>query len=166
MKLLKTYDSENILCNDSIEESLFKRKFVETISTDVFATIKDTEQTRDINLDEKLYEQHCDKLNDGKYKEMLNFRKKLPSYNLREHIVDAINRNQVLVITGETGCGKTTQVAQFILDDYLLNKNGSLCNICCTQPRRISAFSVAARVASERVEKLGQSVGYQIRLER
>lgn len=64
------------------------------------------------------------------------------------------------------GCGKTTQVAQFILDQYLENKKGSTCRIICTQPRRISAISVAKRVAEERSEHLGGSVGYKIRLEK
>ena len=63
-------------------------------------------------------------------------------------------------------CGKTTQVPQFILDDSLANNSGStLCNIICTQPRRISAMSVAERVATERAERVGGIVGYQIRLE-
>ena len=62
-------------------------------------------------------------------------------------------------------CGKTTQIPQFILDSFLRKEKGSGCYIVCTQPRRISATSVAERVASERAEKLGNSVGYQIRLE-
>lgn len=64
------------------------------------------------------------------------------------------------------GCGKTTQVAQFILDDFIKKGKGSQCKIVCTQPRRISAISVAERVASERNENLGRSVGFQIRLEK
>ena len=62
-------------------------------------------------------------------------------------------------------CGKTTQVPQFILDFCLDGKDDALCNIVCTQPRRISAISVAERVAEERACKLGGIVGYQIRLE-
>ena len=57
------------------------------------------------------------------------------------------------------------QVPQFILDDYLQKGIGSQCRIFCTQPRRISAVSVADRVAAERAEKIGQSTGYMIRLE-
>jgi len=63
------------------------------------------------------------------------------------------------------GCGKTTQVPQFILDDAISRGEGSLCRIICTQPRRISAITIAQRVAEERNESLGKSVGYQIRLE-
>ena len=61
-------------------------------------------------------------------------------------------------------CGKTTQVPQFILDDHLLT-DSPLCNIICTQPRRISAIAVAERVAEERIDRLGNIVGYHIRLE-
>ena len=64
------------------------------------------------------------------------------------------------------GCGKTTQVAQFILDNEIEKNKGSVTNIVCTQPRRISAVSVAERVASERAEKIGDSIGFQIRLEK
>lgn len=73
---------------------------------------------------------------------------------------------QVVVISGETGCGKSTQVPQYILDDWLerFEKDGPQhAEIVCTQPRRISAIGVAERVAEERVEKAGQVVGYQVR---
>lgn len=62
-------------------------------------------------------------------------------------------------------CGKTTQIPQFILDASLKGSSNVLSNIICTQPRRISAISVAERVAQERAERVGISVGYQIRLE-
>lgn len=62
-------------------------------------------------------------------------------------------------------CGKTTQIPQFILDNYLKEGHGAECFIICTQPRRISAMSVAERVSAERIDKIGESVGYQVRLE-
>lgn len=99
---------------------------------------------------------------DAKYISMGEFRRKLPSYQMREEIVSVIESNQVVVISGETGCGKTTQVPQFILDDYLAKGRGAECKILCTQPRRISAISVAQRVAAERAEACGASVGYQV----
>lgn len=61
--------------------------------------------------------------------------------------------------------GKTTQVCQFILDDYIASGQGALCNVCVTQPRRISAVSVSERIATERCEMLGQTVGYSVRFE-
>uniref|UniRef100_A0A665TY72 ATP-dependent DNA/RNA helicase DHX36 n=1 Tax=Echeneis naucrates TaxID=173247 RepID=A0A665TY72_ECHNA len=94
------------------------------------------------------------------------FREKLPSYSKKE-LVKLINSNRVLVVSGETGCGKTTQVTQFILDDHIDRGMGSMCRVVCTQPRRISAISVAERVAAERAESVGNgnSCGYQIRLQ-
>jgi HrpA-like RNA helicase len=72
---------------------------------------------------------------------------------------------QVVIISGETGCGKTTQLPQFVLEAAVAAGAGPATNIVCTQPRRISAVSIAARVAEERGEALGHTVGYKIRLE-
>ncbi|KAH0624092.1 hypothetical protein JD844_007453 [Phrynosoma platyrhinos] len=125
------------------------------------------ENRPDIDLDEQLKEELKKKRSDSRYIEMQRFREKLPSYGMRKELVNLINSSQVTVISGETGCGKTTQVTQFILDDYIERGKGSSCRIVCTQPRRISAISVAERVAAERAEACGngRSTGYQIRLE-
>ncbi|KAG7961523.1 hypothetical protein I3843_09G021600 [Carya illinoinensis] len=96
---------------------------------------------------------------------MLSFREKLPAFKVKSEFLKAVAENQVLVVSGETGCGKTTQLPQFILEDEIFCLRGADCSIMCTQPRRISAISVAARIASERGESLGETVGYQIRLE-
>ncbi|KAL3646166.1 hypothetical protein CASFOL_011346 [Castilleja foliolosa] len=90
-------------------------------------------------------------------------RTKLPISSFRNVITSTIETHQVMLICGETGCGKTTQVPQFLLDHSW--GKGEVCKIVCTQPRRISATSVAERIASERGEDLGDSVGYKIRLE-
>lgn len=95
--------------------------------------------------------------------EVVNFRKSLTINNARSKILNAISTNQVILIAGETGCGKTTQVPQFILDNCQAKKQ--VCKIICTQPRRLSAVSIAERVAFERGENIGQTFGYQIRLE-
>ena len=113
----------------------------------------------------KLLENFLNKSKDSFYKEMQNQRQKLPAFNSKDKIVETIAKNQVILIKGETGSGKTTQVPQFILDDAIMHEKGSTCNILVTQPRRISAITLADRVAEERAEKLRQSVGYQIRLE-
>ena len=81
----------------------------------------------------------------------------------RQQILDNVNSSQVVLISGETGCGKTTQVPQYILDESW--QQGRACRVLCTQPRRISAVSVADRVATERGESPGDTVGYTIRLE-
>ncbi|KAJ8922275.1 hypothetical protein NQ315_004214 [Exocentrus adspersus] len=92
-------------------------------------------------------------------------REKLPVYSMKGTIMEAINEHPVIIIRGNTGCGKTTQVCQFILEDYVMSGQGAWCNIAITQPRRISAVSVSERVANERCEELGQSVGYSVRFE-
>ena len=87
-----------------------------------------------------------------------------PDGVIRDAIIKAVAANQVLLISGDTGCGKTTQVPQFLLDEaWSRNKP---CRILCTQPRRIAATMVAARVAEERGESLGKTVGYRVMLDR
>ncbi|KAL3646913.1 hypothetical protein CASFOL_009457 [Castilleja foliolosa] len=98
-------------------------------------------------------------------KAMLEFREKLPASKVKSDFLKAVAENQVLIVSGETGCGKTTQLPQFILEEEISSLRGAKCSMICTQPRRISAISVAARISAERGEKLGDTVGYQIRLE-
>ncbi|KAI4347227.1 hypothetical protein L6164_008057 [Bauhinia variegata] len=96
---------------------------------------------------------------------MLEFRRSLPAFKEKDALLKAIAENQVIVVSGETGCGKTTQLPQYILESEIEASRGAACSIICTQPRRISAMSVSERVAAERGEKLGESVGYKVRLE-
>ncbi|XP_075216012.1 ATP-dependent RNA helicase DHX30-like isoform X2 [Lycorma delicatula] len=90
---------------------------------------------------------------------------KLPIEAYRSNVVDMIKENQVLVIKGEPGCGKSTQVPQMILDDYAGKMKATDCQIVVTQPRRISAITLAERIASERNEMVGDVVGYHVRLQ-
>ncbi|XP_071683938.1 DExH-box ATP-dependent RNA helicase DExH3 isoform X1 [Lolium perenne] len=101
--------------------------------------------------------------NDGQ--SMMEFRRSLPANKERQSLLEAISQNQVVVVSGETGCGKTTQLPQYILESEIEAARGATCSIICTQPRRISAISVSERVAAERGEKIGESVGYKVRLE-
>ncbi|CAN7987646.1 unnamed protein product, partial [Ixodes pacificus] len=122
--------------------------------------------TRNPTLDERFRKDLEVKAGSPDFKKMLEFRKLLPAYKMKQRIVDLIESNQVVVISGETGSGKTTQIPQFILDTYINEGRGSTCRVICTQPRRISAITVAERVAAERGERCGDaSAGYQIRLE-
>ncbi|CAL8101441.1 unnamed protein product [Orchesella dallaii] len=95
--------------------------------------------------------------------EFLHLRKQLPIWHHQEQILETLEKHRICFIKGATGCGKTTQVPQFILDDA--TKKSKSVRIICTVPRRIAAVSVSERVAVERGERLGQTVGYQIRLE-
>ncbi|XP_037132075.1 ATP-dependent RNA helicase A isoform X2 [Syngnathus acus] len=96
---------------------------------------------------------------------MLSEREQLPVKKFEEDIMSAVNNNSVVIIRGATGCGKTTQVPQYILDRFIKAGQAAHCNIVVTQPRRISAVSVAERVATERAEDLGRSCGYSVRFE-
>ncbi|KAI1279187.1 P-loop containing nucleoside triphosphate hydrolase protein [Xylaria sp. FL0933] len=85
----------------------------------------------------------------------------LPAFAVREDLLRVIRDNQVVIVVGETGSGKTTQLTQFLYEDGY-GKRGM---IGCTQPRRVAAMSVAKRVAEEMEVKLGSTVGYAIRFE-
>ncbi len=89
-------------------------------------------------------------------------RKSLPVYQLREEFLAAVAEYQVLIVVGETGSGKTTQVPQF-LHEAGYTKGGM--KVGCTQPRRVAAMSVASRVADEMGVRVGREVGYSIRFE-
>ncbi|KAL0487405.1 ATP-dependent RNA helicase DHX [Acrasis kona] len=112
-----------------------------------------------------LYQEHSKKQSKSTFQYMQQQRSKLPSHSKQSQIMDLINNKKAVVITGQTGSGKTTQVAQYILDHAIANHILEATNIICTQPRRISATSVAERVAKERDEQIGHSIGYSIRLE-
>ena len=88
-------------------------------------------------------------------------REKLPIFKSREEIIRLVSENNVIIIVGETGSGKTTQVTQYLLEEGY----GRFGQIVCTQPRRVAAVSVAKRVADEMHVELGQEVGYSIRFE-
>jgi HrpA-like RNA helicase len=90
-------------------------------------------------------------------------RKLLPAWKHRDQVVSVAANHRVIVITGETGSGKSTQIPQFLLDDLFSRGLSHAADIICTQPRRISAIGLADRVSDERNEKVGMTVGYSIR---
>ncbi|KAK4053504.1 putative ATP-dependent RNA helicase ucp12 [Microbotryomycetes sp. JL201] len=107
------------------------------------------------------------------FKSMTDVRSKLPAWSMREALVKLVknSRSRVVIVSGETGSGKTTQVPRFILEDAILNGQGASVNIVVTQPRRVSAIGVASRVAAEMLEDINDEqsrklVGYAIRGER
>lgn len=87
---------------------------------------------------------------------------KLPVDDHRQRVVSAAQSSRVVVIAGETGCGKTTRIPRFLLEEWVRAGKGAECNVLVTQPRRISAVSVAHRVAQEMGPALRSSVGYQV----
>ncbi|KAL8998155.1 MAG: hypothetical protein Q9169_002709 [Polycauliona sp. 2 TL-2023] len=103
------------------------------------------------------------------FNNMLRQRKNLPIWGFKEKILQTIRGHQTVIVCGETGCGKSTQVPSFILEHEL--SCGRACKVYCTEPRRISAISLARRVSEELGERksdVGTTrslVGYAIRLE-
>lgn len=91
--------------------------------------------------------------------EVITYPEELPVSERREDIMNAIRDNQVVIIAGETGSGKTTQIPKMCLDLGLGEKD----LIGHTQPRRLAARSVAERIAEELGQKIGETVGYQVR---
>ena len=92
---------------------------------------------------------------------ILEQRKSLPIFKLKDQLVKAVTEHQILVVIGETGSGKTTQMTQYLAEAGFTIRG----KIGCTQPRRVAAMSVAKRVAEEYGCRLGQEVGYTIRFE-
>ncbi|PBK58284.1 P-loop containing nucleoside triphosphate hydrolase protein [Armillaria solidipes] len=107
----------------------------------------------------------------AQYKKILASREKLPVYSQMDDFFKMFNENQIIVMVGETGSGKTTQakltaaerIPQFVAFSDLPHTKGKL--VACTQPRRVAAMSVAKRVADEMDVQLGRHVGYSIRFE-
>eukprot|EP01104_Vermistella_antarctica_P011829 TRINITY_DN3342_c0_g1_i1.p1 TRINITY_DN3342_c0_g1~~TRINITY_DN3342_c0_g1_i1.p1 ORF type:complete len:1157 (+),score=290.43 TRINITY_DN3342_c0_g1_i1:229-3699(+) len=99
---------------------------------------------------------------ENKKESLTEQRKTLPIYKLRTELLNAFHDNQVLVVIGETGSGKTTQITQYLAEAGYGSKG---LRIGCTQPRRVAAMSVAKRVSEEFGCRLGQEVGYAIRFE-
>ncbi|KAM7398965.1 hypothetical protein PAMP_018264 [Pampus punctatissimus] len=94
----------------------------------------------------------------GKLAKLRREQKNLPIFQYRDRVVDLVRRHPVVVVAGDTGCGKSTQVPQYLL-------SAGFNNIACTQPRRIACISLAKRVSFESLNQYGSKVGYQIRFE-
>mmetsp|Transcript_9650 Transcript_9650/g.33920 ORF Transcript_9650/g.33920 Transcript_9650/m.33920 type:complete len:1154 (-) Transcript_9650:29-3490(-) len=101
----------------------------------------------------------------GKRDALGKVRRALPAWAFKDRVVAALRLHDVVLIAGETGCGKSTQVPQFVLDAVLGESPGEYCKVACSQPRRLSAMAVAERVAAERGEVAGGTVGYRVRFE-
>ena len=124
------------------------------------------QRSKMLEINRKLIHKYQQQRADGERFKLQSVRESLPAWKERKKIISLLRESQVLVISGMTGCGKSTQVPQFVLDDWLEGSSSAeLCNIICTQPRRISAVGLASRVSAERDEKVGEVVGYQIRME-
>jgi pre-mRNA-splicing factor ATP-dependent RNA helicase DHX15/PRP43 len=97
----------------------------------------------------------------SRYYSILEKRLQLPVYQFKDQLLDAVRDNQIVVVEGETGSGKTTQIPQFLVNYATQGKT----LVACTQPRRVAATSIAQRVSEEMDVELGAQVGYTIRFE-
>jgi small subunit ribosomal protein S24e len=169
-------DKIQILCADIRMSTLYQNR--PSVSTHVLTTVTSSNprpyHTSNLPLsleshDAKslrLSEQRQRHLVDPLLESMRSTRNSLPVYAHAADILTHIRENEVIICMATTGSGKTTQIPQLILDDYISRGNGASCNIVCTQPRRLAAISVAERVAKERGEIIGRgSIGYQVRFE-
>ncbi|KAA1470773.1 pre-mRNA-splicing factor ATP-dependent RNA helicase PRP43 [Dentipellis sp. KUC8613] len=109
------------------------------------------------------YNAFTGKPHSAQYQKLLQVRKKLPVFTQMEEFYEMFAKHQIMIVVGETGAGKTTQIPQFVAYSDLPHTKGKL--VACTQPRRVTTMSVAKRVADEMDVQLGNEVGYTIRFE-
>lgn len=126
----------------------------------------DESQFVDFAEDAELPGEDGDDSRPSRYADIQHVRRSLPAYKYRDEFLETIAANQVLIVVGETGSGKTTQLPQYLFEaGYASGANGKVLKIGCTQPRRVAATSVARRVAEEVGCELGTDVGYSVRFE-
>ena len=122
--------------------------------------LEDTSMKQLLTKQQRMFEEQL-KAAEAKAASIEETRKSLPIYQYRDDLLNAIETYQCIIVIGETGSGKTTQMPQYILEKGINND----LMVACTQPRRVAAMSVAARVSEERGKRLGTEVGYSIRFE-
>ena len=122
----------------------------------------DIDQNSMFSDKERIFMEQQLKAAENKAKSIDETRKSLPIFEWRTQFLEALEQFQVLIIVGETGSGKTTQLPQYLHEAGYTKKG---LKVGCTQPRRVAAMSVAARVAEEMGVKVGNEVGYSIRFE-
>ncbi|GAW81615.1 pre-mRNA-splicing factor ATP-dependent RNA helicase PRP16 [Plasmodium gonderi] len=129
----------------------------EESNMDIFDYKKDKMYSTIFNLENKKNKKST--LQDKE--DLLKLKESLPIFKSKNELLEAVYNNNIIIIVGETGSGKTTQIVQYLYEDGY-HKNGI---ICCTQPRRVAAVSVAYRVSHEMNVEIGSLVGYTIRFE-
>ncbi|XP_070213312.1 probable ATP-dependent RNA helicase DHX34 isoform X2 [Littorina saxatilis] len=105
------------------------------------------------------YLDFCQKQKFQKLKKIRHDQKNLPIYQYKEKIISMIKEHQIVVVAGDTGCGKSTQMPQYLME-------AGFEKIACTQPRRIACISLAKRVGHETLNEYGSQVAFQVRFEK
>ncbi|MDI1489997.1 MAG: hypothetical protein OHK93_001196 [Ramalina farinacea] len=150
-----------IKSTERVDEGNYEYVFDETQKINFVMDTRLDSDAKPMTKEQRLFQEQL-RVAEGKAMKIEDTRKSLPIYQFRDDLLQAINDYQVLIIVGETGSGKTTQIPQY-LHEAGYTKDGM--KVGCTQPRRVAAMSVAARVAEEMGKKVGNEVGYSIRFE-
>ena len=159
------YQDDDNDCEDHLDGTQMKRNEFKYADS-----IKDNESSMYLNIRKETQQKKYPSSSPRafKYSELEQHAPKKNSYlpisRDQKAIVQIINQQQVTVISGPTGCGKTTQVPQFILEHHARRK--SYVNIIVTQPRKIAARSIAKRICDERNWQMGKTVGYKVGLDK
>ncbi|KAE8868788.1 hypothetical protein PTNB73_03841 [Pyrenophora teres f. teres] len=139
---------------ERVQEEDYEYVFDE--STNVF----DMSKITPVDLDKQRLQSTLDEA-ESKAKSIADVRRSLPIFAYKDEFISAVENHQILVLVGETGSGKTTQLTQYLAEAGYADKG----RIACTQPRRVAAMSVAKRVATEYGCRVGREVGYSVRFE-
>lgn len=157
-KAVRVDGTDEIVVPDSEKyEFVFDNNAAIEFTEDDDETIPEKDAEYDVRLSERL------NVEQNRIKSLQEMRQLLPVFQYREDLLRAVKDNQILIVVGETGSGKTTQLPQYLVEEGY-TESGKL-QIAVTQPRRVAATSVASRVAEEMDVSLGKEVGYSIRFE-
>ena len=152
-------ESEEIVKNKNEKEKRNKRREEKNNSSNSSDTEVLKKEDIDVTIKEEKINKFTGQIYSDDYYKLLKKRKSLPVWSSRKQILDLVEKNRIVIIQGETGSGKTTQIPQFLLDA------GYYGGIVCTQPRRVAAMSIAKRVSQEMEVELGEQVGYTVRFD-
>ena len=172
-KAILKYGNNNFNINNKYDiliqnqTEFIKKDILESENIYLINKKADNIKLKDANnfINERDYKIGSNKYNEEeliKKKEIINSKRILPIYEYKEKILELLKKNNIIIIEGETGSGKTTQIPQYLYENGYCNNNKK---ICITQPRRVAAMSVASRVSYEMGVKCGHEVGYSIRFE-
>ena len=152
-------ESEEIEKNKKDKENRNKRREEKNNSSNSSDTEVLKKEDNDIAIKEEKINKFTGQIYSDDYYKLLKKRMSLPVWSSRKQILELVEKNRIVIIQGETGSGKTTQIPQFLLDA------GYYGGIVCTQPRRVAAMSIAKRVSQEMEVELGEQVGYTVRFD-
>jgi small subunit ribosomal protein S24e len=166
-------DDVRDLCHDIKQSTIYKNRPSKTASSAISQPSSSSHRPRLpastqylVDKSTRLADRRKHFNEDPTMERMRTTRASLPVFTRAADVIRHIDENEVTICMAATGSGKTTQIPQLVLDDWIAKGKGAQCNIVCTQPRRLAAISVADRVAKERGETVGHgSVGYSVRFE-